>query len=172
MAKGYMIESKIQAKDIEALNGTGTCSTDLDGGTLVSLGAYSKGVVTLTKSASGQGLAMVYNPSEHLTKVGNEVYAGLTVDPREYTNISGRPVDYFIPKVGDKVILSDGNLAANQTVTVGKYLEQESGGFTVKASATTATTSFKVLEVQSIPFPQKGIGNEYANGYLVECVAN
>ena len=172
MAKGYMIESRIQAKDIEALNGTGTCSTDLDGGTLVSLGAYSKGVVTLTKSASGQGLAMVYNPSEHLTKVGNEVYAGLTVDPREYTNIAGRPVDYFIPKVGDKVILTDGNLAESQTVAVGKYLEQESDGFTVKASATDATTSFKVLEIQDIPFPQKGIGNEYAKGYLVECVAN
>src|SRR5574344_2247384 len=159
MAKGYMIESKIQAKDIEALNGTGTCSTDLDGGTLVSLGAYSKGVVTLTKSASGQGLAMVYNPSEHLTKVGNEVYAGLTVDPREYTNISGRPVDYFIPKIGDKVVLTDGNIATNQTITVGKYLEQESGGFTVKASATASTTSFKVLEIQDIPFPQKGIGD-------------
>ena len=172
MAKGYMIESKIQAKDIEALNGTGTCSTDLDGGTLVSLGAYSKGVVTLTKSTSGKGLAMVYNPSEHLTKIGSEVYAGLTVDPREYTNIAGRPVDYFILKVGDKVVLTDGNIADSQTIAVGKFLEQESGGFTVKASATASTTSFKVLEIQDIPFPQKGIGNEYAKGYLVECVAN
>lgn len=172
MAKGYMIESRIQAKDIEALNGTGVCSADVDGGTLLTLGTETKGVTTVTKSTSGKGLAMAYNPSEHFTKIDGEIYAGLSVDPRAYTNLANRPLDYFIPQVGDKVVLTVGNIADNQTITVGTFLEQESTGYVAKASATTDTTSFKVLEIQSIPFPQKGIGFDFATGYLVQCVAN
>lgn len=58
MANGYMIERRISAKDVEAFNRSATSSADIDGGTLVSLGAYANGVFTATKATSGEGLYM------------------------------------------------------------------------------------------------------------------
>lgn len=174
MAKGYMIEGRIQAKDVEALNRTAVSANDIDGGTLVALSTYANGEFTATKSTSGQGLWMAYNPSEHFTKVGDKVYAGLSKDPRDYTNLANRPIDIFKPQVGDLIALTDGNIktADIASVEVGKFLEQGANGYEVKASATASTTSLKVLAVEVLPFPQAGIGMEFAKKYLCEVVNN
>ena len=172
MAKGYIIEANIAAKNIEALNRTAQCNVDIDGGTLVSLGAFADGVFTATKASSGEGLYMAYNPTEHLTEVDGEVYAGLSKDPRKYTNIKDRPFSVFKPQIGDIIVFTDGNLASGQVPVKDQYLEQGATGLEKKESATDATTSFKVLEIGTLPFPQKGIGMEFAKKYVCECVNN
>ena len=174
MAKGYIIEGRISAKDNEALNRSAVCSADVDGGKLVSLGALSNGLFTATVTTSGTGLWMAYNPSEHLIKVGTKLVAGETItsDPRDYTNIATRPLGVFKPQVGDIIKFTDGNIKTGETVTAGSFLEQEAGGLVVKVSATTATTSFKVLAIDTLQFPQAGIGMENAKVYVCECVAN
>lgn len=174
MAKGYIIEGRISAKDNEALNRSAVCSADLDGGKLVSLGALSNGLFTATSTTSGTGLWMAYNPSEHLLNVGGKLVAGevITSDPRDYTNIATRPFGVFKPQIGDIVKFTAGNIKTGETVTVGSYLEQESGGLVVKVSPTASTTSFKVLAKDVLQFPQAGIGMENADVYVCECVAN
>lgn len=176
MAKyGYMIESRISAKDVEALNRTAQSTTDVDGGTLVSCGEYKDGVFTVTKSTEGKGLWMAYNPSERLTRVGDNVFAGLTADARDYTNLAKRPMDIFKPQAGvDIVTLTDGNIkeADRANVQVGKFLEQGAEGFEVKEQATADTTSLKVIEVITLEFPQAGIGMEFAKGYVCEVAQN
>lgn len=177
MAKGYIIEGRIMAKDVESLNRTALCTADVDGGTLVSLDAFADGAFTATVTTSGQGLYMAYNPSEHLIDVngdGSKLVAGgnISADPRDYTNIADRPIDVFKPQVGDIVKFTDGNLATGETPVVGNFLEQEAGGYVANATATASTTSFKVLEKTVLPFPQAGIGMELANLYVCECVAN
>lgn len=174
MAKGYIIEGRISAKDNEALNRSAVCSADVDGGKLVSLGALTNGLFTATVTTSGNGLWMAYNPSEHLIQVGTKLVAGETItsDPRDYTNIATRPLGVFKPQVGDIVKFTDGNIKTGETVTVGSFLEQEAGGLVVKVSATASTSSFKVLAIDTLQFPQAGIGMENAKIYVCECVAN
>lgn len=175
MAKGYIIEGRIAAKDVEALNRSAVCSADVDGGKLVSLGALSNGLFTATVTTAGTGLWMAYNPSEHLLQVGTKLVAGETItsDPRDYTNIATRALGVFKPQIGDIIKFTDGNIKTGETgIVAGKFLEQEAGGLVVKASATASTTSFKVLSVDVLQFPQAGIGMENANVYVCECVAN
>jgi hypothetical protein len=172
MSYGFMIEKRISAKDVEALNRTAVADADIDGGALVSLGAFADGRFTATKATAGTGLWMAYNPSEHFTKVGDKFFAGFSKDPRDYTNLATRSFDVFKPQVGDIVGLTDGNLAASQTVAVDKYLEQGANGYTVKDAATTATTSLKVIAIENLPFPQAGIGMENAKLYVCEVAQN
>ena len=171
---GYIIEKRIMAKDVESLNRSAVCSADVDGGKLVSLGALSNGLFTATVTTAGTGLYMAYNPSEHLIKVGTKLIAGgsISADPRDYTNLATRAIDVFKPQVGDLVGFTAGNLKTGETPTVGSFLEQEAGGLVVKVSATTATTSFKVVAIETLQFPQAGIGMENASVYVCECVAN
>lgn len=174
MAKGYMIEKRIFAKDVEALNRSATSTTNVDGGTLVSLSTYADGVFTATKSTEGQGLWMAYNPSEHFSEVDGMIIAGVSKDARNYTNIAGRTFDIFKPQIGDLVSLTDGNLKTGEPakVEVGKFLEQGASGYEVKASATASTTSLKVIAIETLPFPQAGIGMEFAKAYLCEVANN
>ena len=176
MAKhGFIYETQISAKDVDALNRYAKASVDVDGGTLVALGAIAEGdAFTATKATDGEngGLWIAYNPSEQLTKVGDNVYAGLSADPRDYTNIANRIFDVFKPVKGDIVGFTAGNIKTGETVEVGKFLEIGASGLEVKASATADTTSFKVIRIESVPFPQASIGNEYADKYVCEVVFN
>lgn len=175
MAKnGYMIEKRISAKDVEALNRSAKSSVNVDGGTLVALGAYADGVWTATKATSGMGLWMAYNPSEHFTEVNGNLYAGLSKDPRDYTNIAERTMDVFKPLVGDLVAITAGNLKSGEEakVQINKFLEQGTDGYEVKSSATASTTSLKVVAIESLPFPQAGIGMEFAKQYICEVAQN
>lgn len=173
--KGFLYETQISAKDVDALNRYAKASVDIDGGSLVSLGAIAEGdVFTATKATAGTdgGLWMAYNPEEHLTVVGDNMFAGLTADPRDYTNIANRVFDVFKPQVGDIIGLTAGNIKAGETVEVGKFLEIGADGYEVKASATADTTSFKVIAIEKVPFPQAGIGAEYADKYVCEVAFN
>lgn len=173
--KGFLYEIQISAKDVDALNRFAVSDTDVDGGALVTLGGLEDGDVFEATKASvgtGGGLYMAYNPSEQLTVVDGKEFAGLSADPRDYTNIAGRTYDVFMPKVGDIVGLTAGNIKTGETVAVDKYLEIGADGYEVKASATANTTSFKVIAIEKVPFPQAGIGNEYADKYVCEVAFN
>lgn len=176
MAKnGYIIESQIAAKDVDAFNKSAVATADVDGGALVTLGAINTDglfVATVATAGTGGNVWMAYNPSEHFTKVGDNVYAGLSKDPRDYTNLANRPMDVFKPQVGDIITLTDGNIKTGETVTVGSFLEIGANGYEAQASATASTFSLEVIEVKSIPFPQAGIGFEAANAYVCRVAFN
>lgn len=172
--QGYIIESRISAKDVDALNRSAVATTDVDGGTLVTLGELEDGVFKATKATSGQGLWMAYNPSEHLTKVGDKLFAGLSADPRDYTNLANRTMDVFKPQVGDLIGLTDGNFKAGESAkaVVGKYVEQGASGYEMKESATASTTSLLVKEIVEVPMPKDGIGNEFVKVHICEVAQN
>ena len=176
MAKhGYIIEAQIAAKDVDALNKSAVATVDVDGGDVVALGGLNAdGLFVATKLTDGTGgnVWMAYNPSEHFTKVGDNVFAGLTVDPRDYTNLADRPMDVFKPQVGDIVTLLGTNLKAGETPTTGSFLEIGANGYEAKASATANTFSLEVIEKKTIPFPQAGIGFEAADAYVTRVVFN
>ena len=182
MAKhGVLIESMIQAKNIDALNRSVISTVDVDGGNLIALTAPTvKGEDRWTASvpATGTlgGLWIAYNPSVKYTEVNGKMYAGLSADPRDYTNIKNHTFDAFKPKVGDEIIVTIDDVDATGTnVVAGDILESKDGQakFTRIASATGATsghTAFKVEWVNTVDFPQAGIGVEKVTAIKAVCV--
>lgn len=181
MAKGVIVESRIQATNIDALNRTAKAAVDVAGGGLVALtasGAQGNEVWTAAAPASGTlgGLWIAYNPSEHLTKVGDKFFAGLSEDPRDYVNIAGRPFDCFKPSVGDEIdITVDCVDASGSSVVAGDFLESKAGQTTftrvaASSNATAGSTAFKVEYVGTAPFPAGSIGMEQVKMFRCVCV--
>ena len=182
MAKhGVLIESMIQEKNIDALNRSVISTVDVDGGNLIALTAPTvKGEDRWTASvpATGTlgGLWIAYNPSVKYTEVNGKMYAGLSADPRDYTNIKNHTFDAFKPKVGDEIIVTidDVDETGAQAVA-GDILESKDGQakFTRIAGGTGATsghTAFKVEWVDTVDFPQAGIGVEKVKAIKAVCV--
>lgn len=181
MANGVIVESRIQATNIDALNRTAKAAVDVAGGGLVALtasGAQGNEVWTAAAPTTGKldGLWIAYNPAEHLTKVGGKFFAGLSEDPRDYVNIAGRPFDCFKPAVGDEIdITIDCVDASGSSVVAGDFLESKAGQttFTRVAASSTATagsTAFKVEYVGTAPFPAGSIGMEQVKMFRCVCV--
>ena len=130
MAYGVLVESSIQAKDIDALNKDAVSAIAVAGGGLVILtpsATEGEQRWTATAPATGSlgGLYMAYNPSPKYTVVGTNEYAGLSADPRDYTNIAGKSFTCFKPKVGDEILVTvDAVESASQaSVVAGDFLE-------------------------------------------------
>ena len=181
MANGVIVESRIQATNIDALNRTAKATVDVAGGGLVALtasGAQGNEVWTAAAPASGSlgGLWIAYNPSVKYTEVNGKMYAGLSADPRDYTNIKNHTFDAFKPKVEDEIIVTIDDIdETGANVVAGDILESKANQtkFTRIASATGATsghTAFKVEWVNTVDFPQAGIGVEKVTAIKAVCV--
>lgn len=181
--KGFIIESRIAATNVDALNRDCVCATaDIDGGNLVALAhptAQGDDVWTATVPATGAlgGLWVAYNPSLHIVKVGDNEFAGLTKDPRAFTNVQGKVFSVFKPKVDDVFVISKECVASGDvaSVVVDDYLEAKNGQATWarKASAPTqGSTAVQVMKKINIPFPaQKGhVGFSKQQAFEVVCV--
>lgn len=170
MAKGFLIESMIQAKNIDALNRSAISEIDVDGGCLVALTAPTvKGEDRWTASAPTSGklgnLWMAYNPSVKYISINGKQFAGLSEDIRDYTNKAGTTFDVFKLKKDDEVIISVDCVESTSqaSVVAGDFLEAKAGQttFTRVASGTGATagsTALKVELVDTVDFPKASIG--------------
>lgn len=178
---GVMVESRIQATNIDALNRSAVCATaNVDGGNLVQLAnptVQGNDVWTATVPTAVTGLWIAYNPSEKLTLVNGQYFAGLSADPRAYTNLQNREMTVFKPKVGDEIILTidDLDTASQSTVVAGDFIQAKAGQSTftriAKATgATASTTAFQVEYVGVMPFPQAGIGMSQYKMVKAVCV--
>lgn len=170
---GHIIEKRISAKTDAALNRSGVSDVNIDGGTLVTLGSYDeRDLFKVELATGGSDLWMAYNPSEKYTEVNGKLFPGLSADPRDYTNIKKRPLDVFHPRKQDIIAFTKDNLVSGAVVNKGDFLEPSANGLSVVTTQTDDTTSFKVLEVDVLRFPQAGIGDEMADLYVCECVFN
>lgn len=183
MAYGVLVESMIQAKNIDALNRSVVCSTaDVDGGNLIALSApttQGNDVWTATVPATGglNGLWIAYNPCVRYTVVNGKKFAGLSADDRDYTNIKGEIFDAFKPVIGDEIIVTidDIDETTGASATAGDILESANGQtkFTRVAGATGATanhTAFKIEWVGNLQFPKGGIGVDSVKAFKAVCI--
>lgn len=177
--KGYLIETKIAAKNVESLNRSAKSATvDFDGGNAVALSVGSDDCWTAAVPTTGKlkGVWIAYNPSEWFTSFNGKLYAGLSADARDYTNLATRPFTVFKPQIGDEISLSeecfDASLDAESVV--GEYFETKNAQSTwaVVSSPTTDHTAFVINKIYTLPFPQAGeVGMARQKMVLGECVA-
>jgi len=180
MAHGVLIESMIQAKNIDALNRSVKAQVDIDGGNLIALTApttQGNDVWTAAKPSTGNlgGLWIAYNPEVKYTYVNGKVYAGLSADARDYTNVAGEVFDAFKPQIGDEIVILDDNVDTPDDVVADDFLESKNAQATFHrvaagTGATSGSTAFKVEWVGSIDFPKAGIGIDKVKAFKAVCV--
>lgn len=173
---GILRERSIQAKDIKALNYSFKGAVDFDGGNIMNIAYGADDVMTATAPVTGKltGVAMAYNPSVRYTKVGTKMFAGLSADERDYTNLAGLVGDCFVPKVGDEVGVIMANIDGETAPTVGKFLEAANGKKTlvIADSQTASTFSMEVVKIVKEQFPKAGIGFDTVDVYVCVVRAN
>lgn len=184
MAKygSIIVETRIQAYDINSLNRSVKHATaDVDGGNLVKLVASATAgddVWTATTPATGAlgGLWVAYNPSQRLTEVNGQYYAGLSADDRDYTNLKTRVFDAFKPKVGDMVAFTiDCIDASSSNAVAGDFLESKDAQTKLQriakaTGATAGSTAFEIIRIETQPYPRAGVGMEFAKKFVCVCV--
>ena len=180
MAYGVLIESMIQAKNIDALNRSVKAEIDVDGGNLIALTAPTEqGNDVWTASAPTTGklgnLWIAYNPCVKYTVVNGKKFAGLSADNRDYTNIKGEVFDAFKPVVGDEIIVTIDDVdATGASAVAGDILESKNGQtkFTRVAggTATSGSTAFQIEWVGTVDFPKAGIGIDKVKAFKAVCV--
>ena len=180
MAYGVLIESMIQAKNIDALNRSVKAQIDVAGGGLLALTApTTQGDDVWTAAAPSSelgGLWMAYNPEVKYIAVNGKKFAGLSADARDYTNLAGEVFDAFKPKVGDENIVTiDAVDATGADAVASDMLESKAGQtkLTRVAAATGATegsTAFKIEWKGTIDFPKANIGIEKVVAFKAVCV--
>ena len=180
MAYGFMIESRIAATNIDALNRSAVSTTvDVAGGGLVSLTApevQGEDRYTATAPAAGKltNLWMAYNPSYHVVttpNIPNGQFAGLSIDPRAFTNPMNRTFSIFKPVKYDNIVVSV-DAVSGENIARGTILEGAANStlLTKVAQHTAGNTAFVVEWQGVLPFPQAGIGNYFYTGYKIECI--
>lgn len=180
MAYGVLIESMIQAKNIDALNRSVKAEINVAGGGLVALTApTTQGDDVWTAAAPSSelgGLWMAYNPEVKYILVNGKKFAGLSADARDYTNIAGEVFDAFKPKVGDEIVVTiDAVDATGASAVAGDILESKASQTTLTrvAAATGATagsTAFVIEWVGTIDFPKANVGIEKVKAFKAVCV--
>lgn len=182
MAYGVLIESMIQAKNIDALNRSVKANFDVAGGGLLALTApttQGDDVWTASKPATGNlgGLWIAYNPEVKYISVNGKKFAGLSADARDYTNLTGEVFDAFKPQIGDEIVITAECVASADvdSVVAGDFLESADGETTFArvaagTGATAGSTAFKVEWVGSVEFPQANIGIEKVKAFKAVCV--
>lgn len=183
MAYGFIIESAIEAQNIDKLNRSVKCADDVHGGALIALAPSKvKGdeVWTATQPSSSaiKDLWIAYNPEVKYLKINGQKVTGwgITEDIRAYTNIAGEVFDAFKPRVGDEIEFSADCVDTPNDVVADDILESKAGQYTLHrvaggTGATSGHTALRVEWVGTVDFPQAGFGTDKVKVFRAVVIA-
>ena len=181
-----LVQTHVMAMDVDALNRVGVYNdADVDNGTALVCGVQSedakqKHVFTVTPASEvAKDLWLAYSPEVVSTADGSLEFRGLDVDPRDFTNVKGRPFDMFKPVAGVDLIQVTKEFFAEGydpgTVEGATYVEiQADGSFKAVASATSsfAGLQFKIFAKEPIIIANGAIAGEAVDAWILECTNN
>ena len=181
MANTVLVLSRIAADNVDAYNRSAICDTDVMNGTVVTLEtgfsetAGKEFVWTATPLGDAGKHAqywMACAPEVNVLADGTLLYKGISVDPRNYTNVKNVEFDVFSLQIGDCVQISTPFFAnAQDPATIGataKYVEYTAGtGWKSVAEATSAYTGLRFAIRKAMPF---AIGTDSEAGWILERV--
>lgn len=181
MANTVLVLSRVAADNVDAYNRSAICSEDVMNGTVVTLeNGFSeiagKGFVwTATPLGDGDKHAqywMACAPEVNVLADGTLLYKGISVDPRNYTNVKNTEFDVFSVQIGDCVQISTPFFAnAQDPATIGttaKFVEYTADtGWEAIATATNAYNGLRFAIRKAMPF---AIGTDSEAGWILERV--
>lgn len=173
MAHGVLFET--DPFITKCINRGGIATVDLDGGAVVVEGAISSTdkelyEVAVPTATTVKKVAIVYNPSKKYDVVGGNIYPALSADDRNYYNIAGKVLDYWIPEVGVEFGVTMGNIEGTTEPTVGKFLEvtANKATFSIKASQTANVPSFEVVDIIEANYPTGDFTEDVEKVFVVK----
>ena len=155
MAHGILIESLIEAENVDKLQRSFVATADVDGGGVVSLTApTTQGDNVWTATAGyveGNTIAIAYNPQNHFTDVNGKRYAGLSADDRDYTNLANEVGGAFIPRKDDEIIVTNEDIVTSTLAlaVAGNYLVPTASDFRWTATDTKPQSGV-VLQIENV----------------------
>ena len=181
-----LVQTHVMAMDVDALNRVGVYdSANVDNGTALVCGVQStnagqKHVFSVTPASGvAKDLWMAYSPEVNTTVDGTLYFKGLDVDPRNFTNLAGKPFDMFKPVPGVDLIQVTKDFFAEgydpDTVSSATYVEiQADGSFKAVASATSnfGGLQFKIFAKEPIIIANGAIAGEAVDAWILECTNN
>jgi hypothetical protein len=181
MANTVLVLSRIAADNVDAYNRSAICSEDVMNGTVVTLEsgfsetAGKEFVWTATPLDDADKHAqywMACAPEVNVLADGSLLYKGISVDPRNYTNVKNTEFDVFSVQIGDCVQISTPFFANEQgPATIGataKFVEYTADtGWKAIATATSAYTGLRFAIRKAMPF---AIGTDSEPGWILERV--
>lgn len=181
MANTVLVLSRIAADNVDAYNRSAICSEDVMNGTVVTLEsgfsetAGKEFVWTATPLGDADKHAqywMACAPEVNVLADGSLLYKGISVDPRNYTNVKNTEFDVFSVQIGDCVQISTPFFANKQDpATIGataKFVEYTADtGWKAIAKATSAYAGLRFAIRKSMPI---AIGADSEPAWILERV--
>lgn len=181
MANTVLVLSRIAADNVDAYNRSAICSEDVMNGTVVTLeSGFSEtagkefvwAATPLDDADKHAQYWMACAPEVNVLADGSLLYKGISVDPRNYTNVKNTEFDVFSVQIGDCVQISTPFFANKQDpATIGataKYVEYTADtGWKAIATATSAYTGLRFAIRKAMPF---AIGTDSEPGWILERV--
>lgn len=181
MANTVLVLSRIAADNVDAYNRSAICSEDVMNGTVVTLEsgfsetAGKEFVWTATPLDNADKHAqywMACAPEVNVLADGSLLYKGISVDPRNYTNVKNTEFDVFSVQIGDCVQISTPFFADKRDpVTIGaaaKFVEYAVGtGWKATTTVTSDYTGLRFAIRKAMPF---AIGADSEPGWILERV--
>ena len=156
----------------QMVNRGGVASVDIAGGSPVVEGgvnATDKELYDLTAYATGgTKVAIAFNPSKKYNVIGGKKYPAQSLDDRDYVNIAGDVVDYFIPEVGIEFGVTADNITG--TASKGKFLECANGSlkYVVADTQTASVPSFEVIDTETVEYLDGSLADNKVTVFLVK----
>lgn len=181
MANTVLVLSRVAADNVDAYNRSAICSKDVMNGTVVTLeNGFSeiagKGFVWTATPLDDEDKHAQYwmacAPEVNVLADGTLLYKGISVDPRNYTNVKNTEFDVFSVQIGDCVQISTPFFAnAQDPATIGttaKFVEYTANtGWKAIATATNAYNGLRFAIRKAMPF---AIGTDSEAGWILERV--
>ena len=181
MANTVLVLSRVAADNVDAYNRSAICDTDVMNGTVVTLEsgfsetAGKEFVWTATPLGDADKHAqywMACAPEVNVLADGTLLYKGISVDPRNYTNVKNVEFNVFSVQIGDCVQISTPFFANTQDpATIGataKFVEYTADtGWKAITTATSAYSGLRFAIRKAMPF---AIGTDSEAGWILERV--
>lgn len=183
MAK-VLVPTKISAENVDALNRSGVCDSQLENADVLVCGGQStdpkqKDVFVVTRPAGTEkGLWMAYEPEVVDVINGQNVYRGLDADPRNFVIPAGKTFSMFKPVAGVDLIQVTKDFFAEgadpDSVAGATIVELSHDVWAAKTAATPGYEgmSWKIFAKKPIIIANGVIGGEGVDAWILECANN
>lgn len=180
-----LVQTRVSALNVDALNRSGVCESDLENGDVLVCGGQSDAATQphVFKVSKPTGVAknlwMAYEPEVVATISGQNVYRGIDADVRNFKIKAGEPFRMFKPVAGvDLIQISKDFFEENydpDSVEDAAYVEiTSSGKFRAVDEPTSnfAGMQWKIFSKEPIIIANGKIAGEGVDAWILECTNN
>jgi hypothetical protein len=172
MTHAILVQNRVQAKDVDALNRSVICASSIDNGNVFYMDSLytdedGYGEVWEVKqptTGSLTGLWMAYSPEVVLT---DSSYRGINPDPRDFYTSASTVFDAFKLEKGDIVTITADGLDG----TVSNYAVSQETSFELLWAAVPSSSlvSMKLIETTHVPLGSgSAVGSQRMTAYKFE----